>query len=196
MTESADSTDPRPLLSSALDQTQRQVDAFGADDLSRPTPCTNYDGGTLLAHIIAVLRKLAAVGRGEEASTVADPATDITDAWGDEFRQARIGFEHVWSADTALDKSYTLPWATMSGREVLDAYTHEFTVHSWDLARVTGRVNDLDPVLAEAALDWFTNNVPPDSRSDDGAFASVVEVGADADVYTRLAGYVGRPVQM
>lgn len=32
MTETAGSTDPRPQLSSALDQTQRQVDALSADD--------------------------------------------------------------------------------------------------------------------------------------------------------------------
>jgi uncharacterized protein (TIGR03086 family) len=196
MAETAGSTDPRPQLSSALDQTQRQVDAFSADDLSCPTPCANYNVGTLLAHIIAVLRELAAVGRSEEASAVADPATDITGKWGDEFGRARTGFEQVWSADAAFDKSYTLPWATMSGRELLNAYTHEFTVHSWDLARVTGRVNDIDPVLADTALDWFMNNVPAGSRSDGGPLGPVVEVGADADVYTRLAGYVGRPVQV
>ncbi|MFK4599696.1 TIGR03086 family metal-binding protein [Streptomyces pristinaespiralis] len=196
MTETAESTDPRPQLSSALDQAQRQVDAFSADDLSRPTPCADYNVGTLLAHVIAVLRKLTAVGQGEEASAVADPATDVTDGWVEAFRRSRTAFEQVWSADATLDRSCTLPWGTMSGRELLDAYTHEFTVHSWDLARVSGHVNDLDPVLAEAALDWFMTNEPADSRSDDGPFGPVVEVGATADVYTRLAGYVGRPVQV
>lgn len=195
MTKTTENPDPRPRLSSALDQTQRQVDALSTDHLSRPTPCSDYNGATLLAHIIAVLRKLTAVGQGEAASSVADPATDITGHWGDEFRRARTNFEQVWSADAALDKSCTLPWATMSGREVLDAYTHEFTVHSWDLAQVTDRVNDLDPDLAKAALDWYMNHVPANSRSNDGPFGPPVKVDADADIYTRLAGYVGRPIQ-
>lgn len=195
MSETVGSMDPRPRLSSALDQTQRQLDVLNVDDLSRSTPCADYDVGTLLAHVIAVLRKLTAVGRGEDMTAVTDPANDITDGWGDEFRRARTGFEQVWAADAALEPSYTAPWATMSGRELLEAYTHEFTVHAWDLARVTGRVHDLDPVLAEAALDWYTSNVPADSRSEDGPFGPVVEVGADADIYTRLAGYVGRPVR-
>lgn len=194
MTETAGSADPRPQLSSALDQTQRQVDALNADDLGRPTPCADYDVRTLLAHLIAVLRKLTAAGRGEDASAVADPVTDITGGWNDEFRRARTGFEQVWSSDAVLDMNCTLPWATMPGRDVLDAYTHEFTIHSWDLARAVGRVNDLDPFLAEAALDWFTKHVPAESRSDNGPFGPVVEVGADADIYTRLAGYAGRPV--
>ncbi|UYM07094.1 TIGR03086 family metal-binding protein [Solicola gregarius] len=196
MTETGGSADPRPQLSSALDQTQRQVDALRGDDFGHPTPCADYDAGTLVAHLIAVLRKLAAAGRGEDASAVTDPATDITGGWADEFRGARAGFEQVWSADAALGKSCTMPWAVMSGREVLDAYTHEFTVHSWDLAHVTGQVNDLDPVLGEAALDWFGDNVPADARSDDGQFGPVVDVDAGADVYARLAGYVGRPVQV
>lgn len=195
MTEAAGTAGPRPQLSSALRQTQRQIDALSDDDLSRSTPCADYDAGTLVAHIIAVLRKLEAVGRGEKASEVADPATDITGGSGEAFRQAWTDFERVWSTDAALDEQYTMPWATMSGRELLDAYTHEFTVHSWDLVHVTGNVSDLDPVLGQAALDWFVSNVPADSRSHDGPFAPVVEVDAGSDVYTRLAGYVGRPVR-
>ena len=195
MTETTGRADPRPRLSRALDQTRHQVDALGRDDLGRPTPCTDYDVRTLLAHVIAVLRKLTVVGRGEDLGAVADPATDVTGEWGDEFRRTWDRFEQVWSDDSALDRSYAMPWASMSGRELLDAYAHEFTVRSWDLARVTGRVDDLDPGLAEAALSWFADNVPADSR-DDGHFGPVVEVPADADVYTRLAGYVGRPVQV
>lgn len=149
---------------------------------------------TLLAHVVAVLRKLAAVGRGDDMSAVTDPADDITDGWPDEFRRARRDLEQVWAPDAMLGKSHTLSWGTMTGRELIDAYAHEFTVHAWDLARVTGRVNDLDPVLAEVALDWFTRNVPAAARSDDGPFGPVVEVADDADAYTRLAGYVGRPV--
>lgn len=83
----------------------------------------------------------------------------------------------------------------MTGRELLNAYAHEFTVHAWDLARVTGRLHDLDPALAEAALDRYAHNVPAHSRSDDGAFSPIVEVAEHADAYTRLAGYLGRPVQ-
>ena len=194
MTETIRDTDPRPQLSSALDQTRRQVDALNADDFDRPTPCAGYDVGTLVAHVIAVLRKLKAARQGEDTSAVADPATDVTGKWIDEFGLAWADLDQVWSADGSLDQDYTMPWGVMSGRELLDAYAHEFTVHSWDLACVTGRMDDLDPGLAEVALNWYATNVPADSRSDDGPFGPVVEVRAEAGVYTRLAGYVGRPV--
>jgi len=63
-----------------------------------------------------------------------------------------------------------------------------------DLSRVTGRGNQLDPVLTETALDWYSRNVPADARSERGPFAPVVTVADDADAYIRLVACVGRPV--
>jgi uncharacterized protein (TIGR03086 family) len=100
----------------------------------------------------------------------------------------------VWTPDSTLDTSYTVPWGTMTGREFLVAYAHEFTVHAWDLSRVTGRGSDLDPLLAEAALSWYSLNVPADARPAGGPFAPAVIVDCDADAYSRLAGFVGRHV--
>lgn len=157
-------------------------------------PCGDYDVETLLAHVVAVLRKLATVGRGEDMTAVTDPADDVAKRGAAEFLLARADLESVWTNDAALDKLHTVAWGTMTGRELLDAYTHELTVHAWDLARATGRGHDLDPALAEAALEWFTDNVPPGARSEDGPFGPVVEVDHDADIYTGLAGYVGRSV--
>lgn len=192
----ADGTDPRPQLAAALDQTQRQVDAIGADDLGRPTPCADYDARLLLAHILAVLRKLEVVARGGATTEVTDPADDVTDGWAGVIRQARADLERAWSADASLERGYTLPWGTMTGRELLDAYAHEFTVHAWDLARVTGRVAGLDPTLAEAALAWYARHVPADSRTEGGGpFGPAVAVAEDADAYTKLAAYVGRAVR-
>jgi uncharacterized protein (TIGR03086 family) len=91
-----------------------------------------------------------------------------------------------------LDRMVTLPWATLPGRVALDAYTHEFTVHSWDLACATGRLGELDPDLAVQALDAFPRFAPPETRGGQSGFGPVVAVPDDADVYTRLAAYLGR----
>ncbi|NBE56574.1 TIGR03086 family metal-binding protein [Streptomyces boluensis] len=194
MTEVEATTDPRPRLSAALDQTQYAIDAIEDADLGRPTPCAEYDVRTLLAHLVAVLRKLAVVGNGGDMSQVKDPADDHTDDWGGAFRAARADLEQIWAPDSALGKSYTLAWGAMTGRELLDAYAHEFTVHVWDLSRATGGGHELDRALAEAALDWYTRNVPAEGRGEGGPFAPVVTVADDADTYTRLAAFVGRPV--
>ena len=194
MTRTPEVRDPRPQLLAALDQVQRQVEAIGSADLSRPTPCADYEVRTLLAHLVAVLRKLTMVGQDGDMAQVTDPADDLGDDWADMFHRARADFHQVWAPDSRLGTSYALPWGRMTGSELLDSYAHEFTVHAWDLSRVTGRGNELDPVLAEAALDWYSRNVPAEDRSEGGPFAPPVAVAKDADAYTRLAGFLGRRV--
>ncbi|MDN5725208.1 MAG: TIGR03086 family metal-binding protein [Propionibacteriales bacterium] len=194
MASSTTPNDPRPLLEASLDQYEALVDVLNDTDLSQSTPCGQYDVQAVLAHVIAVLRKLITVGRGGDMTTVTDPADDVVGLSLRELRQTRADLRSTWALPDLLERECTVAWGTMTGRELLDAYTHEFTVHAWDLASTTGRVADLDPQLSEAALDWFTANVPADQRSDDGPFGPVVAVDETCDIHTRLAGFVGRQV--
>lgn len=185
--------DPRPLLARSLDQTERQVAAVRPDELGNRTPCSDYDVRALLGHVVAVLQKLARVGAGADVRDAPDVVDGIgDDGWTGAVARARGDVERVWADDETLDRMVTLPWATLPGRAVLDAYTHEFTVHSWDLAHATDRLSELDPDLAVQALDAFPKFAPPGARSGEGRFGPVVPVPGDADVYTRLAAYLGR----
>jgi uncharacterized protein (TIGR03086 family) len=185
--------DPRPLFARSLDQTERQVAAVCPDELSNRTPCADYDVRALLGHVVAVLHKIARVGAGADVRDAPDVIDGIDDdGWPGAVTRARGEVERVWADDQTLDRMVTLPWATLPGRAVLDAYTHEFTVHSWDLAHATYRLAELDPDLAAQALDAFPKFAPPEARSEQGPFGPVVPVPDDADVYTRLAAYLGR----
>ncbi|PSK95342.1 uncharacterized protein (TIGR03086 family) [Murinocardiopsis flavida] len=190
-TDTAD--DPRPTFARALDQAGRQVAAVGPDELGNRTPCADYDVRALLGHVVAVLHKLARVGVGEDARGIPDVIGGIADdGWASAFTRARSEVDRVWADDERLDRMVQLPWATLPGRTALDVYTHEFTVHSWDLAHATRRLAGLDPDLAEQALDAFSKLAPPEDRSERGPFSAVVTASDDADVYTRLAAYLGR----
>jgi uncharacterized protein (TIGR03086 family) len=185
--------DPRPLFARSLDQTEKQVAAVRPDELSNRTPCADYDVRALLGHVVAVLHKIARVGAGADVRGAPDVIDGIDDdGWAGAVTLARGEVERVWANDETLDRMITLPWATLPGRTVLDAYTHEFTVHSWDLAHATDRLAGLDPELAVQALDAFPKFAPPEARSGEGQFGPVVPVPDDADVYTRLAAYLGR----
>lgn len=185
--------DPRPTFNRALEQAGRQVAAVGPGELGNRTPCTDYDVRALLGHIVAVLQKVARVGAGRDARDVTDPIDGVADdGWAGAFVQAREEVERVWADDATLDRMVTLPWATLPGRVALDAYTHELTAHSWDLAYATERLTELDPDLAVRALEAFPAFAPPETRSEEGPFGPVEPVPDDADVYTRLAAYLGR----
>ncbi len=185
--------DPCPAFARAVDQAERQVAAVRPDELARRTPCADYDVRALLGHLVAVLHKIAIVGAGGDSRGMPDVIDGVADdGWCSVFAQARGEVERVWAEKALLDGMVTLPWATIPGRSALDAYTHEFTVHSWDLAHATGRLTDLDPELAVRALEAFPMYAPPEERSGEGRFGPVEQAPVDADVYTRLAAYLGR----
>jgi uncharacterized protein (TIGR03086 family) len=185
--------DPRLLFAQAVGQAEQQVAAVRPDELGHSTPCGDYDVRALMGHMVGVLHKLARAGAGRDARDVADVVDGVADTgWAAAFGLARREAEGIWADDALLDRMIALPWGTLPGRAVVDAYTHEFTVHSWDVARATGRLGDLDPALAVRALDAFAALAPPESRGGQGPFGPVVPVPGDADAYTRLAGYTGR----
>lgn len=143
--------------------------------------------------MVAVLHKLARAGTGGTAHEVPDVIEGIADdGWASTFARARSEVERVWADDEQLDRMAELSWATLPGRTVLEVYTHEFTVHSWDLAHATGRLAALDPGLAAQAFEAVSKFAPPETRSEQGPFGPVVPVPDDADIYTRLAAYTGR----
>ncbi|MFE2937145.1 hypothetical protein [Streptomyces sp. NPDC059278] len=107
---------------------------------------SDYDVRALLGHVVSVLHRLARVGtRGNTcgAPDVIEGTAD--DSWARVFVQARGEVERAWADIEKLDRLVELPGATMPGRTALDAYTHEFAVHSWGLAHATQRLAGLDP---------------------------------------------------
>ncbi|MFI5801961.1 TIGR03086 family metal-binding protein [Streptomyces sp. NPDC051561] len=185
--------DPRPLLARALDQAGKLVAAATPDELSGPTACTAFDVRALLGHLVSVLHKLALVGTGGDARDVPDVTEGVADdGWASSFAQARGEVDRVWADDEKLDRMTELPWATLPGRGVLDAFTHELTAHSWDLAHATGRLGALDPELSTRALEAYARFLPPEARDEKGPFGPVVPAPEGADVHTRLAAYLGR----
>jgi len=60
-----ENSDPRPLHRRAIAQTETAVAAVSVDQLTLPTPCTEYDVRTLLSHIIGGLTRAALVGEGD-----------------------------------------------------------------------------------------------------------------------------------
>jgi uncharacterized protein (TIGR03086 family) len=190
-------TDPRPLQARAFDQARDAVAAVRPEHLSLPTPCTEFDVRGLLGHIVAVLHRVAAVGRGEDPEQVPIVLEGIADGgWLAAFDAGVAEVRAVWSDDGLLDRELRLPWATLPGSMVVSIYAQELTVHGWDLAVAIGAPTDWDPEVGEAVLPLAHTILPADLRGEavGNAFAAVVEVPESAGVYTRLAGWLGRDV--
>jgi len=169
-----------PTLVAALEQMERVIAAVTPDQMSRPTPCSDWDVRGLLRHVVSGTGRFATMASGQRVEWSAEPP-DVLD--GDPVAAWRRGRDDLLSAirdhpDTA--------------RRVLPMLVIESAVHAWDLAAATGRADRLDPAIAEAALGLAHQNLTPEARAGSTAFGPEVAVGSDAPPYERLAGFLGR----
>jgi uncharacterized protein (TIGR03086 family) len=180
------------LLRRALDQTAALVAAVRPDQLTRPTPCSEWDLRRLLRHLVGTdLRNFAIAARGETADWKAEPAPLGDDAAAD-FHRGADTLLAVWSS-ADLETPMPMPGgATAPLRSRADQQIAELAVHGWDIARSTGQQIDLDPEVAQHSLDWSKGMLRPQFRGPDKAFGFEVPVSGEAPIYDRLAGWFGR----
>jgi uncharacterized protein (TIGR03086 family) len=187
--------DPRPLYIRALDQLEMVLAEVSPADLDRPTPCSEYDLRALLGHLIGGIHRAAYLGEGGRALDVAAEVGHIADTdWSGALTRARARVIAAWADDAALDRIAEVPWGSVPGRMALGGYLMEAAAHGWDIAQVVGPGLALDPELALAALGTAEKVLPAERNREGLPFGPLVEAPADADAYTRLAGWLGRAV--
>ncbi len=133
--------DPRPLFTTAVQVAEPIIAGVRPDQLALPSPCVEFDVKGLLDHLVFVLRRVAALGRGDDAfspNPMAGAAVDHVNYAAD-WRAAAAEVDAAWADDCKLSETVVLPWATMTGADVLSMYVSEITTHSWDIAKATGQ---------------------------------------------------------
>jgi uncharacterized protein (TIGR03086 family) len=204
-TTDATTTDPRPLFARAVEIATPIIDAVTPDQFGLTTPCSQFNVEQLLGHLVFVLHRVAAVGRGEHTG-LTDETVTSTD-WSADWRAAGDAVAAVWADSELLTTEIVLPWARMSGAEALGTYTSEITSHTWDLARATGQQPAWDDEVCRLGLAsmrrelpmadrteiWkaFAANVPADMTFD-APFGNAVDVAADAPMIDQLVAWTGR----
>ncbi|MGV0742891.1 TIGR03086 family metal-binding protein [Mycolicibacterium sp. XJ870] len=204
MITSTNTTDPRPILDRAIATVGLAIAGVRPEQLTDPTPCTDMDVRALLAHLIGVLDRIAALGNGENPFAVTE--TPVADnRWPDGWRESGRRAADAWSDDAVLERPMALPWIEGSGAEVLSTYFSELTVHTWDLATATGQQPDWDDTVVAAAL-GARHFLPPENRlafyEEISAgmgldevrvpFAEAVPISEDAPAIDRLVAWNGR----
>jgi len=105
----------------------------------------------MLGHLVGVLDRIAALGRGEEPFAVAEAAAP-DDGWSDAWTTSARRAAEAWRPDAVLEQAMALPWIQGSGADILASYLSELTVHTWDLAAATGQRPVWDERVVAAAL--------------------------------------------
>lgn len=177
-------TDELQSAEDTLGVLQRVLHTIAADDMTRQTPCTEFDVTQLTQHL---LNSITVIGGAVDAEL---PPRDETDS---------VERQIIAAARPALDAWHRhglngmvmvgpneAPAAVMAG-----VLSIEFLVHAWDYAMVTGRDVDAPDSLAEYVLGLAREIITPQGRANVG-FHQPVDVPADASALDKLIGFTGR----
>jgi uncharacterized protein (TIGR03086 family) len=181
-------------LSDAAEAMAAIARAITDDQLTNKTPCSEYDVGALVNHLLFWGPSLAGGGRKESVpqpaaaeSHVSLPTAgwrerllavldDITSSWAP---------PHAWEGETTMGTPQTLP-----ARVLGDMIVGELAVHGWDLAAATGQRLELPADLLTQLHDTILSGV--EQGREMGMYGAEVAVPADAPTLDRILGLTGR----
>jgi uncharacterized protein (TIGR03086 family) len=185
-------------LERAFASTCAEVDATAPDQLTLPTPCSEWDVRALVNHIIGGASWYADAVLDGVTQPIDEPdddyvgAGDYCAAYTDEIRRALDAYRAPGALETTIAYvGRSLPGATVMRLCALDTF-----VHGWDLARALGRSTDLDPELADLLRGRMAHRVPEAFRGTgpDALYRPAADVPTDATAADRLAAALGRDV--
>ncbi len=175
----------------ALLNTGRVVLRVRPEDLTKPTPCRDWDVRLLLNHIIGGNHMFAEVARGGRV----EPSGEMED-----YTRPNPGTNYVKSADAvlvawaepgALERLVHMPFGDIPGSAAVSIHFLDIVVHGWDLARATGQDTTIEPDLAAEALDISHGLLSPELRAT-GVFGPEVPISDDDPLHDRLVAFMGR----
>lgn len=164
------------------------LDAVGAEDWDRPSPCDGWSARDVVGHLIETQRSFL-VDRGvlDAAAPTATVAADPALAWREHVALVR---PIVTDAELMASEYDGYFGPTTVGDSLGQFYVFDMIVHRWDVATATGvgttfDDRELDGIEAGAAS-WG------DALYMEGICAPAVEVAPEADRTERVLAMLGR----
>ena len=181
--------DPIRMLERAIAQMGVLVAGIRPEQAGLSTPCPEFDVRALVNHVVYDLRTFKAMLAGEQR---ASPDVDlIGDDWSAAYRSAADSLLDGWHS-RGLAGTLQLQIGEVPPSWAASQHLADVAVHAWDIARATGQSAQLDPELAQTALDWARGALKPQFRGPGMAFGTEVAVPEDAPINDRLVGFFGR----
>ena len=177
-------TDELDSAEATLKVLQQVLHTIAADDMSRQTPCTEFDVRQLTGHL---LNSITVIGGAVDAEL---PPHDETDSAERQIVAAARPALDAWHRHglngMVMVGPNEAPAAVMAG-----VLSIEFLVHAWDYAVATDRDVNATDALADYVLDRAHEIITPEGRSNVG-FHPPVDVPADASALDQLIAFTGR----
>ncbi len=153
-----------------------------------PSPVADWRARDVVGHLVGWFPGFLSAFAGVELSPGPSVDDDPVAAWQALDDQVQALLEDPASAERTLTIPYADPTPLPQG--VLQYFTADVFMHSWDLARATGQDATLDPERCEVMVKGM-EPIEELMRSS-GQFGPRVDVPDDADPQTRLLAFIGR----
>jgi uncharacterized protein (TIGR03086 family) len=161
---------------------------LGATSWDAPTPVAGWAARDVVRHLTEWSTRFLAAGVGIKLPSGPSVDDDPVAAW----QVHRDGVQEVLDDPGTPQRELSNPHIGVLPLDVAinRFYTPDVFMHTWDLARATGQDDRLDPDFCAELLGEMEEMEEAIRAS--GQFGSRVAVPADADVQTRLVGFIGR----
>ena len=159
-----------------------------ADQWDDPSPVEEWAARDVVRHLVEWFPSFLAAGSDVHLPAGPSVDDDPAGAWDHLQREVQAILDDPASADRVLSNRHigdvALPQA------VSQFFTGDVFMHTWDLARATGQDDTLDPEVCAAMLAGM--EPIEDVMRGSGQYGARVDVPDDADVQTRMLGFIGR----
>jgi uncharacterized protein (TIGR03086 family) len=160
----------------------------GTKEWDAASPVPQWAARDVVVHLVEWLPGFVAGGCAVRLPSGPAPAALPVAAWDLHQRAVQAVLDDPASADTEFTNQHT---GAMPLAQAIDRfYTSDVFLHTWDLARATGQDDALDPELCAGMLAGM--EPLEDLIRGSGQYGPAVPVPDDADVQTRLLGFIGR----
>ena len=184
MTEQA-MPNPVELYQAAVETTRGIIANVKPDQMESTTPCSEWNVGGLVEHMIGGAAYFGAALAGEEPQP---PASDSSPA--DSYDSLTKKVIQGAARPGAMEKKYNTPFGEMTGGEFMFGAFMDTFVHGWDLAKATGQNTSLSSDFAGIIFQGMAPMM--DGMRQGGAFGAEVSVPADAKIQDKMLGMMGR----
>jgi len=160
-----------------------RLDGLTAQDLAAPSPCDGWTAGDVVEHTISAIVMVSDfVGDPVDDNSASEPVARFDHAVAD----LRAKTSDPELAGTVVES----PFGALALKQLVSSIVvHDLLVHTWDLARATGRDERLDPELVSYT---YTHMAPLDGQLRGHGFADKVEPHDGADEQAQLLCFLGR----
>ena len=185
---------PNPIdaYQGAVKQLTSAMSAVTVNQLNSSTPCVEWTVQSVINHALAVQKFADAVLTGSEVeySAMSDVSHPLPAEGAEAALKAITDTTLATLKSIDMSKVVETPFGSMPGGQFIMVPITDMIIHSWDLAKATGRDTTLDSGLSELGFNVMVNVAEGGRQM--GAFGAEVSVPETASFQDRMLGLSGR----